>query len=777
MAKFFMDLKHFKKTGEDKHHTTLRHDKGHEFRLAHNALSPEMAKQLKSIPVHQGDDIKDEINPGKMATAYSGEKKLSKGGEIEKHKGHSMPHPQPPEPKKMADGGQLQGSNDWDKGFNSGGPSAAEAWDGIKTAFDSQPQPKQKPRQYYRGTPAGGVDEEDAPVAMPSPAVKAAINEVDPEEDLGAYTGPQKAQLRTPEQIAKFRADTYSYKNEDPSEDTANPITADVGGEGPLKNAKDYAPTVNNNREAVGGQQLNQQPQQTQEDPNQRYKQVYESKYRELNDSWNRQHAKSGEPAPEQQLRDQALDYAVQAKKEEAYRSDQAKIKNNAQDLTRQNNMKELGIAPTPTAPPQGAEVGPSPASGPEETPQQQPQQQDPYMAATENLGQQQYEANMRRTQAAELTAKADQAQMEATALAQQKAINETQDYLNTYKSHIDGIRTETHNIAHDLANGHIDPDHYWNSKTTPQRLKSGIGILLSGLGAGSAGQENGAMKYLQSQINADIEGQKHMMNVKGNVLNSLLHQYGDEAQALQAFNVSKQQVLANEISKAASAQGNPRAEAIKQAALADIGERIAKDTQGLATARMLFNSQGANGADNSHLSQQQEDSQNAAKLQHYQTIASINPDSPQGKQAKALAERLENQWVPGVGTSSRTVDKDTRGQLLGIQQFMSSAQRYKDFVSRHPYGSWTPADKREAASLTGEMQGAYRVASKGGTYKEGEQHFLEGQIGNAGDILAEYKTSPQIDVLTRKAMGDFNLIKKAAGFPVKAPIPTYQKK
>lgn len=57
MAKLPIDLKHFKKISEDKQYTTLEHKHGHQMKIAHSALAPEMQKQLQSLPMNKGREL------------------------------------------------------------------------------------------------------------------------------------------------------------------------------------------------------------------------------------------------------------------------------------------------------------------------------------------------------------------------------------------------------------------------------------------------------------------------------------------------------------------------------------------------------------------------------------------------------------------------------------------------------------------------------------------------------------------------------------------------
>lgn len=54
-----------------------------------------------------------------------------------------------------------------------------------------------------------------------------------------------------------------------------------------------------------------------------------------------------------------------------------------------------------------------------------------------------------------------------------------------------------------------VDPDRYWNAKSTGSKIAAGIGMILSGAGSGVTGQPNLAAKYIEDSINKDIDAQK----------------------------------------------------------------------------------------------------------------------------------------------------------------------------------------------------------------------------------------------------------------------------
>lgn len=54
-----------------------------------------------------------------------------------------------------------------------------------------------------------------------------------------------------------------------------------------------------------------------------------------------------------------------------------------------------------------------------------------------------------------------------------------------------------------------IDPDRYWNNKSTASKISASLGMILGGLGAGIGGGENMAAKAIHAAIDRDIDAQK----------------------------------------------------------------------------------------------------------------------------------------------------------------------------------------------------------------------------------------------------------------------------
>lgn len=115
----------------------------------------------------------------------------------------------------------------------------------------------------------------------------------------------------------------------------------------------------------------------------------------------------------------------------------------------------------------------------------------------------------------------------EAQAKAQQTFAEESAKRLAPIEKNINDLQS-------DIAKKKVDPDQFWNSRTTGQKVGFTIAALLSGLGAGLQGPnaKNMALESLDNSINKDIESQKIDMGKKQTLLGDYYRQYGNMQQA-----------------------------------------------------------------------------------------------------------------------------------------------------------------------------------------------------------------------------------------------------
>jgi len=102
-----------------------------------------------------------------------------------------------------------------------------------------------------------------------------------------------------------------------------------------------------------------------------------------------------------------------------------------------------------------------------------------------------------------------------------------------------------------------IDPNRYLGNMGTGQKIMTAIGLLLGGIGAGTAGTENMAMKYLMNTIDKDIEAQKLSLDKKNTIYKANLQMLHDEAQAEEMTRAQVLEMTRLRMQQAALSQGS----------------------------------------------------------------------------------------------------------------------------------------------------------------------------------------------------------------------------
>lgn len=138
------------------------------------------------------------------------------------------------------------------------------------------------------------------------------------------------------------------------------------------------------------------------------------------------------------------------------------------------------------------------------------------------------------------------------------------------YQTNMTQLMNEGKSIQQDIANGHLDPNHYINSMSTGGHIATGIGLLLSGLGSGIAGQPNMMMDYLTKQIDRDIDAQKTELGKKQNLLSNNIAQMGNLRAGTELTRLQNQEILQARLKQAADESQDPMA---KSRALQLVGQ------------------------------------------------------------------------------------------------------------------------------------------------------------------------------------------------------------
>jgi hypothetical protein len=86
--------------------------------------------------------------------------------------------------------------------------------------------------------------------------------------------------------------------------------------------------------------------------------------------------------------------------------------------------------------------------------------------------------------------------------------------------------------MERDLLDAKVNPNQFFESKDTGQKILAGIGMLFSGIGAGLTGQPNLAMDVINRAIDRDIDSQKFNINKNQNYLSYYVKKTGDDLTA-----------------------------------------------------------------------------------------------------------------------------------------------------------------------------------------------------------------------------------------------------
>ena len=252
-------------------------------------------------------------------------------------------------------------------------------------------------------------------------------------------------------------------------------------------------------------------------------------------------------------------------------------------------------------------------------------------------------------------------------------AVNEAQAHVVDQAKNLDALSklVQQHNTqdyadldALHKQNEARDPNHWWNSRTTGQKLQAGIGIILGGLGqglqqyGGAKNATNSALDIIDNTIKQDIElqdsklkenfqeyAQKH--GIRQNEEN--FQKYAMTSKELQHMNA--QQVFKNQLALATAKAADPIAKANGDAALATLDQQDATQRRGLG---QWLETQGA--AAQARLAAYQKDQLERERALEDKRLAGAQALELEGVKAAATAQQKSSD------EKQKTTDKSLEG-------------------------------------------------------------------------------------------------------------------
>lgn len=303
-----------------------------------------------------------------------------------------------------------------------------------------------------------------------------------------------------------------------------------------------------------------------------------------------------------------------------------------------------------------------------------------------------------------------------------------------------------------DIANGHVTPKTYadlFASKSTLGKIGTIFGLIVGGIGSGMAHQENAALKMMQKELENDLDAQK---TNKSNAMNYFRANLEHQKTKAEVGLAGAQQKNAEEdtLIKADTHTKNQMGIAMLHE-IQSINDRLPPAQQ--AKGQMVID----NKIKPALAAQLQQNNNKAAKQlteSEFQRRGNLLRTAeatgvlPGGSQ---LAANYEERRYPGIaGETSMPVTPNDREYISSATNFDKQLNAFKGWVKTHS-GDLNPKDRKVGETMAAELQGAYRQATNGGVYKEGEQNFISKLIDSTPTkFFNEIRVLPQLDVISK---------------------------
>lgn len=266
-------------------------------------------------------------------------------------------------------------------------------------------------------------------------------------------------------------------------------------------------------------------------------------------------------------------------------------------------------------------------------------------------------------------------------------------------------------NVAKEVHEGKIDPNHWWNSKSTGSKIFTAIGMLFSGAGGGIAGHPELASEAINTAISRDIDSQKANLANKNSLLSKYLEMYRSLPEAEAAARLTMNAAAEGLINQQAAKLGSDNALNAARMTIAQRRQALLPQMEGLAKGQVM--SQMYNEMGNAKA---QPTSAEQAYQDRMQNMRVLNPD---------LGKDMENKYLPGVGASRVPVPDKLREELSTRKDLSDKLAQLELYAKKHS-GSLDPATVAQGKAMAAQVQDAYRTAHQQGVFKESEKNFLE---------------------------------------------------
>jgi len=128
------------------------------------------------------------------------------------------------------------------------------------------------------------------------------------------------------------------------------------------------------------------------------------------------------------------------------------------------------------------------------------------------------------------------------------------------YEKESKSLTQEREKLLKDYTSQKVDPNRFWSSQTSGQKVGNIVGLVLSGFGGTQGAKMFNDM--IDKQIENDIMVQKDQIGMKKSLLDDNLRKFGDLKTAMDMTKVQQADIIGAQLAQAAAQAANPMAKA-----------------------------------------------------------------------------------------------------------------------------------------------------------------------------------------------------------------------
>lgn len=327
-------------------------------------------------------------------------------------------------------------------------------------------------------------------------------------------------------------------------------------------------------------------------------------------------------------------------------------------------------------------------------------------------------------------------------ASVEQNTVHTMADTQKTLQTNQGKVMDEANKVIQEINNpsSNIDANHLVDNMSTTKKISTAIGLILGGIGGGITGQENPALKFLNAQIDRDVQAQTTNLNKKQNLVGAYFKEYGNLQDATQQAQITLLTQAAHQMQANADKMSDPIAKARATAAVAEIfRNQIQPKTMEMSMRQTMMQMASKPGANND------------AALAY---LDQVNPTY-----SKELRSRLV-----GNELAERPVDDKTRQNLVEKQSLVNNIQDLRQFANQHS-GSLDPAIIAQGKAKANITLNQLRTATDQGVIKPSEIEFDRQLIdADPTKFFSKMRTDPKYAEVERWGTNDLNATRNSLG-------------